>query len=126
MLYETLSQPKIFLLLLIFGFLSAFLFDVSKLLNYFFNQNKITKQILLFISTFLCFVIFTECNLWLNFGDVRLFAFMGFFLGMILQRISVGKLLAKIMDKCYNFLIKLTKRITRLFYGRKEKKNNKN
>ena len=126
MLYETLSQPKIFFLLLLFGFLSGFVFDLTTLLNYFFNQNKITRQIFLFLSSFITLIIFTECNLWLNFGDVRFFAFFGFFLGIILQRLSIGKLLAKFMDKCYNLIVNLTKRINKIFYGRKEKKNNQN
>lgn len=126
MLYETLSQPKIFFLLLIFGFLSGFIFDSTKLLNYFFNNNKISNQILLFFSSFLSFVIFTECNLWLNYGDIRFFSFLGFFLGLSIQRLSIGKLLAKFMDRCYNFIVKCFKKVLKYFYGRKKKENNQN
>lgn len=33
MLYETLSQPQIFLLIILFGFLTGFIFDLLNLLK---------------------------------------------------------------------------------------------
>ena len=124
MLYETLAQPKVFLVLFAFGFLSGLIFDFLKLLNYFFDNNKISRQIFTFLGVVLSFLIFVETNLWFNYGDIRFFAFFSFFLALILQRATLGKLLAKFMDKCYNFLKNLGKRIIGKLHGRKKKEQN--
>ena len=123
MLYETLSQPKVFIFLFLIGFLCGFIFDFFTLFNFFCNKNKITRQLFIFLGTILSFIIFTESNLCINYGDMRFFPFFAFFGAMILQRISLGKILAKFMDKCYNFLCNLGKRFKGKLNGRKKKEN---
>ena len=124
MLYESLSQPTTFLILFIFGFLSGFIFDLFNLLNFFFNKNKISKQIFIGLGMALCFFIFSEANLAFNYGDLRFFVFLSFFGALILERVSLGLFLAKFMDKCYNFLCKVGKGLRNKFHGRKKKENN--
>lgn len=126
MLYETLSQPKTFLMLSLIGFLCGFIFDFSSFFNYFFKKNKVSNQIFLFLSVFLSFFIFIESNLLINYGDIRFFPFLAFFGALVLQRLTFGKLLAKFMERCYTFVVKIFKRIKYKTNGRKKKKNLKN
>lgn len=126
MLYETLFQPKVFLILLIIGFFTGFIFDLTALTNYFFNKNKISKQILLFLSAILSFVIFTESNLLINYGDIRFFPFLAFFGALFLQRLTFGKFLAKFMERCYNFIRNITKKVFNKINERKKQKDIKN
>ena len=123
MLYETLSQPSIFLVLLLIGFVSGFIFDILRLVNYFFNQNKISEQILLFLGICALFLIFTETNLFINFGDIRFFPAFAFLVGLFLERISFGKLFAKVVHKCYNYIIKFWQRVGKYLNERKKKKD---
>lgn len=124
MLYETLSQPKTFVILFLIGFLSGGIFDIFALLNYFFNKSKITRQIFIFLGTVLSFLIFSESNLTFNYGNMRFFPFFTFFGALLIERLSIGKILAKFMDKCYNFLCKIIKGLKTKLHGRKKKEKN--
>lgn len=124
MLYQTLSQPLIILLLIIFGFLSGLLFDFFSLINYFLNNNKITKQIFYFLSIFPIFIIFYYLNLKFNYGQFRFYTILIFFGALILERISLGNLFAKMYDRCYNLNKRLWKYLSSKFYGRRKKEEN--
>ena len=115
MLYQTLSQPLIILLLIIFGFLSGLLFDFFSLINYFLNNNKITKQIFYFLSVFPIFIIFYYLNLKFNYGQFRFYTILLFFGALILERISLGNLFAKMYDRCYNLNKRLWKYLSTKF-----------
>jgi len=104
MLFETLFQPKIIAILCIFGFLSGFLYDLARLVNLVFERNKHTYQILLFLSTILCFFIFTKVCLWCNYGRLRFYAFLIFFGSLFLQRI-----MSHHITKHFNFYTKKRK-----------------
>ena len=93
MLYEVSTQPKVFAILAIVGFLCGFLFDVKDVL--FFKSNKIISQIALFFVTFIL-------NLTLNFGQFRLFAVVAFFLSFFIQRAIIKNFVANKILKCYN------------------------
>ena len=122
MLYEALSQPKAFLILFIFGFLTAFMFDFIRLLCYFFKNINPIKQIFYFICMMLSIFIFTECNLNFNFGDVRFFAFLAFWGALLLQRATVGKFLANFMERCYNFLNNFGRKVLKKVRWKKKEK----
>ena len=72
MLYETLSQPHIFLLIILFGFLTGFIFDLLNLLK---NVIKIKffNNFILFLGVFLSIFIFYLINLNLNYGEFRFY-----------------------------------------------------
>lgn len=104
MLYESLSQPIIFLFLSLSGFLSGFLFDLKNILSIYFRRNKIISQILLFFAVFLTFFICFFINLKINYGEFRFFSIVAFAISFILQRLIVKNFLAKPVIKCYNKL----------------------
>ena len=92
MLGETLSQPLILLMLILFGFASGIIFDLKHFLDFF-------AVIFVFIIFFLCIYRF-------NFGESRFYEFLVFFLFLAIERFSVGKLVEKLIGLCYNAFIK--------------------
>lgn len=124
MLYSTLSQPIIILLFVVIGFFSGFIFEIFSLINYFFNNSKISKQIFYFLSILPIFVIFYYLNLGFNYGQMRFYPFLLFFSSLILERITLGNIFAKLYDKCYNLNRKLWKKLSKWFYGRKKEEKN--
>lgn len=104
MLYETLSQPTIFLCLSLTGFCAGFLFDFKNIFCLYFKHKKIISQILLFFATFFTFFAFFYANLKINYGQFRFFAIIGFMLSFLIQRFISKNFLAKTLITCYNKL----------------------
>ena len=127
-IFETLNEPKIFLFLIIFGFLCGFLFDICYLITFLCNENKIVNNILQFFATIICFFIVFLINLKLNYGVFRAYIFISFFFAIFLERITLGKLFAKTRNWCYTHFKKLVNLTKEKINGkRKEKvKNNDN
>ena len=113
-LFETLNQPYILILLIIFGFLSGFLFDFAYIISFLCNENKIVKNIFQFFAVFFSFFILFLLNLNINYGQFRVYIFVVFFFFLFIQRITVGKLIAKTKIWCYNTFKKLTKLILKV------------
>ena len=109
MLYEALSQPLIFLYMMLGGYASGLLFDAKNILLAFFKKNnkkriflEIFKQILMFFATFLAFLIFFFTNLRCNFGQIRVFEIFVFLLSLSIERFFVINFVANPCLKCYN------------------------
>ena len=124
LLFETLSQPFSFLVIFSIGFASGFLFDFRMFLHFLLNKNKIVEVILdIVFSLLACFVFFISC-INVNHGEFRFFLILAFCFGLFLQRISLGRLIAKISGKWY---ISFRKFISKIDYGKfKKKKKQKN
>lgn len=103
MLYETLNQPYIMLLFLLFGFLSGFIFDFNSF-SKMFLRNKIFQNISIFFCTIITIFIFYICNLSLNYGQFRIYLIICFLISFTLQRIIFNKIVAKLTKKCYDRL----------------------
>lgn len=102
MLYEALTQPTIFIVLSLGGFLSGFFFDVKNVLSYCCKNNRFFTQILLFLSTLLTFLIYFFLNLRMNYGEFRIFPIFAFVLSFCIQRFLINNFLANPIVKCYN------------------------
>lgn len=102
MLYESLSQPFIFLILSGVGLFSGIIFDLKNIIYFLFKKNKIINQILLFFAIFLLFFIFYFTNLKVNYGEIRFFAIIAFFLSFSIERFFVLNFLANKTLGCYN------------------------
>lgn len=102
MLYETSTQPLIFLILLLTGFATGFLYDLRLSIVFLSKNNKIVKIILDFLTSLgTCFILFLLV-LKFDFGELRLFHFLVFYISLGLQRITLGKMIAKLSLWCYN------------------------
>ena len=130
MLYETLSQPMIFLILIISGFLSGIIFDFINILK---KHIKISFFInfFAFLGVFLTIFIFYFINLKFNYGQFRFYTFFIFFLSFAIERFISSNFLAINPDLCYNKIEKnnedkIVKRKTkkRIKYRRKKERKN--
>ena len=107
LLFETINQPLNFFIIILIGFFCAFIFDISRYFYFLCNKNKIIEKINDILSIIICFCIFFISILILNYGEFRFYLLLGFILGIILQRITFGKIIAKIAKKCYDIFNKL-------------------
>ena len=71
----------------------------------------------LIFSILLSFTFLVAINI-LNMGQFRFFLFIGYMLGFIVERITLGKLFAKGFKKVYNFLVKGFKKFFNSHIGR--------
>ncbi len=123
LLYETLSQPIIALIIFLIGFGSGFIADISNYLYFLFNNNKYFRIIIDIITSIICFVIFFISIINLNYGEFRLYLLMLFIIGFLLQRFTIGKIIAKISNWCYN---KFKKIISFFNYGKNKQTKEEN
>ncbi len=125
MLYETLNQPTIIFFLFLIGFSCGFLFDLKSYIVFLCRENKIVKIIFDFIFSIFVFSIFYLSVLKLDYGELRLFHFIIFFGSILLQRLTLGKLIAKLFNWCYTKFTNLTKKIQTIGWKKckKEKQN---
>ena len=113
MLYPTANQGTIFLILFLGGIISSFAFDINNLIAFLTNKNKIVKIILDFISTLTCGFIYFYLVLKYNYGEQRLFTLLAFVSSLLIERATLGILLAKSFPWCYakyNKLIEMIKK----------------
>lgn len=111
MLYETLSQPLILLYVIVVGFLSGVVFDIATFLLTIFKQNKFLRHLLDFICTSVVCGIFFLLIFNLNYGEIRLWQVVCFVVSVVIERLSIGKLVAKGLLVCYTFFIKKLKKV---------------
>lgn len=102
MLYESLSQGTIFVLMSIGGFSSGFIIDLCNFLSTLFKNTKIFKQIFLFFAFFCVFFVAYILNLKINYGQLRNFSLISFILAFSIQRFLSLNFLAKFINRCYN------------------------
>ena len=113
MIYMILNQAYIFLIFVINGFLIGILFDIFRILRKSFKTKDIItyiEDILFWILTglLLLYSIFTFSN-----GELRLYMFLGVFIGCILYMILISQYFIKINVK----IILFTKGIVyKIFY----------
>ena len=89
LLFETLSQPLIFVITLAIGFASGLLVDARNYIHFLCNKNKIVGLVLDIIVSFLCFFIMLVCVLSFNFGQLRFYFVIAFVCGLLFERFSV-------------------------------------
>ena len=124
-LYETLNQPLIFLIIFCAGFVSGLVFDASKYLTFLFNNNKIFQKIFDVVAVAFCGFVFFVCLLYLNFGEFRFYILLGFVLGILIERFSLGLIVAKICAVCYNAFRNLMTKLSGKIFKRKTNESDK-
>lgn len=113
MLYPTLSQPLVFLCLILAGLIGGLVYELALIVTKICGNGRFTKQIMLFVATIMCAVLFFVVNLSVNYGEFRIYALLTYVFTIILEWIILGKFFAILSQKCYNVL-----------NGRKQKKKN--
>lgn len=101
MFFETLLQSNIFLCCLYFGIVAGIYLTIKKML-----QKIFSHKVFVFIGDILffvvCLLLFLICINTFNFGVFRFYEILGFVLGVILEQISLNKLVEKFLNMLYN------------------------
>lgn len=96
-----LTQIILFLKFLIFGLIFGCFIGILKLFKILLN-NKIINHLLDFIPCVIFICLYVLLISKLNFGVSRLYLLFSTILGIVVERISLGKLFAKLYLKLYN------------------------
>ena len=102
MLYPTLNQPLIFLVIFAVGLASGLLFDIAHVLSFFSGNDKFTKGLFDFIAVTFSFGILFYSNLAVNYGQFRIYVVASFLLAIFLERILSKFLWTRCIKRCYN------------------------
>lgn len=113
-LFETLNQPTILLNIILSGILCGLFFDICYIIVFLCNNNRITKNILEFLTTFFSFLVLFFVNQKLNYGQMRIYVFIFFVASLLIERITLGKVIAKTQNWCYTQFRKLVNKLTRV------------
>lgn len=111
LLYETLSQPLIFLIILAIGFGCGFLLDARNLVYFLCNKNKVVGILLDVLIGLGLGAVLLLSVLAFNYGELRLYLILSFLFGIFLQRISVGRMIAKLSKRWYTFFKGIVSRL---------------
>lgn len=117
MLYPTLNQPLLLLVLFASGIVGGLIFDVFRILTTLSGNDKISKHFFDFLATLLTFFLLFFVNMWLNYGQFRIYVPLVFLLSFTLERLLSKFLWTKLLSKWYS---SITRRKTR--GGRKKER----
>lgn len=106
MLYPTTNQPIMLIVLAVSGILSGIIFDVFSLLSKLLKSEKYIYHFFDFLGVVLSFSILFIINLFLNYGQYRVYILPMFFAGFIVQKLISKFLWTKVVKRCYNSIRK--------------------
>lgn len=110
-------QLQDFLIIFLIGSIVGLFYGLLNIINL--VKKHIAIQILTDLTfSFICFFTFLISINKINMGEIRAFLFIGYILGVIIERITIGKLFAKAYKKVYNQFVKILKNIAKSKFGR--------
>lgn len=127
MLFSTQFQLSTFLSIFFIVFAASFLFDVAALIYELTAKNNVVKNVFNFAAMSLVLLVFFFCVVSKNFGEFRWFCFLALALGVISQRMTFGKIIAKFYSLWYNAFEKTKQRINKKLsakHGKRATKEN--
>lgn len=107
MLFETLLQDQIFFCTIYFGIICGIFLTVKNIIDNVFKKNKYVLIITDIIISIIFTALFLICINVFNYGQFRLFEVFGFMLGVIIEQISLNKIVEKFLKIIYNIFIKV-------------------
>lgn len=93
MLYPTLNQPLVMLVMTFVGFASGFLFDFAILLKKSLKDLKATNIFFDFLACIFSFIMFFVTNLYINYGQFRIYVVVIFIIACLLQRVLSNQIM---------------------------------
>lgn len=93
MLYPTLNQPIVMLVMFFVGFASGFLFDFAFLLKKSLKDLKATNIFFDFLACIFSFIMFFVTNLYINYGQFRIYVVVIFIIACLLQRVLSNQIM---------------------------------
>ena len=111
MLYETLKHGAIFFSMIYFGLVGGVFYEMKTLFFKPLEKNKVLTTILDSVFFVILALLFFFAVQFTNYGEIRFFLFLSFFLGFFLERITIGSMLAKFFKVLYNKIVNVTKKL---------------
>ena len=111
MLYETLYQGQIFLVMLYFGLLDGIVFEGKNLIQNACNKNKIVCAVLDTVFMLFSALLFIFAKNLANYGEVRIYLLIAFVIGVMLEHISIGFLVEKFFASVYTIGRKIARKV---------------
>lgn len=105
MLYPTLSQPLVIVMMLLAGFACGIIFDIFRILTLLSGNDRISKHIFDFLATLSSFAILFLNNLHFNYGQFRLYVIALFLISFAIERKLAQKLWTKLLEKWYSNIV---------------------
>ncbi len=102
MLYPTLNQPLMFLLLIIAGLASGVIFDILNMVVTLLGNDKYSHHFFNFLSVLFSFALLFVINLKFNYGQFRIYVLAIFIASFLLERLISKILWTKLIKKCYS------------------------
>lgn len=102
MLYPTLNQPLMFLLLVVVGFIGGVIFDIFNIITTMLGNDKYSHHFFNFLAVLVSFALLFIVNLKFNYGQFRLYVIAIFLAGFFLERVISKFLWTKLIKKCYS------------------------
>ena len=129
MLYATLLQGKMFLVMLYFGVVCGIFLTTKKLFDNLTHKNKIIIIVSDILFLCLCSFVFIFTKIKFCYGEFRVFQVLAFLLGIIFEQFSLNNLVEKILNLLYNVSRKVFCKLKKTkFFGKifkwEWKKNN--
>ena len=100
-----------------FGVLLGIIYGILNICN-FIKQRLITQILADIIFSLLAIITFIVLINKINMGEIRLFLIIGYILGFLIERITLGKLFAKVYKNVYNYIVKWFKKLNNSKIGR--------
>ena len=120
MLYPTLNQPLMIVILIAAGFVGGLIFDLVKICSLLCCKSKIVKHCLDFSATILIFAFIFWMHLKYNYGQFRFYVILLFFVSFSIEKIFAKFLWTKLLQKWYSSIVQRRKEVGK----RKEEQNN--
>ncbi len=106
MLYPTVNQPLILLALLAGGLVGGLIFDFFKILATLSGGDKYSCHLFDFLAGIFTFVLLYLINLWLNYGQFRVYVVAVFLVSFAFERFLSKFLWTKLLEKWYTIFAK--------------------
>lgn len=119
MFFNANSQWWISLILIGTGFLCGAFFNLASTLNILFKNRFWIKCIFDFVATIICGTAFLIAINILYYGEMRLYMIVAFVLGLYLEIVTVGKIIAKTFLLLYNKTAIWIKKLSNTKFGKR-------
>lgn len=113
-----------FFTLLYWGIIVGFLYEISVFVCKIIKNNLILRNFFDIVITLLGGFLFIFNINYVHFGYFRVYLLVTFLVGFVLERVSMGFLVAKSFDFVYNKTINIFRKIRRKGYDSRKTKNN--
>lgn len=113
MLFVTESNNFAFFMMLYVGIVIGLLYEISIFVCKITKNNLVLRNVFDILITIIGSFLFVFAINYANFGYFRVYLLAVFVLGFVLERVSIGFLVAKVCDFVYNKIIKLIRQIRR-------------